>query len=270
MLTWVWPPTRMQPETADLDGIAIEKTRITRQRLQRDEFVRRRCYAFQMNAVKSIPFSSATKIESAEMIVLAESFATALATRRTVRDYSEQSVPREVIEACLRAAGTAPSGANQQPWRFVAIGNAEIKRRIRIAAEAEEREFYERRAPGEWLDALAALGTDANKPFLEQAPWLIAVFYERTGPLLDGHKAKRYYPHESTGIATGLLITALHNAGLATLTHTPSPMAFLNEILGRPKNEVPYLLLVVGHPTEDCRVPDIERKSLAEISDFLI
>ena len=223
-----------------------------------------------MNAIQSIPFSAAASIEPAEMIARAERFATTMAGRRTVRDYSERSVPREVIEACLRAAGTAPSGANQQPWHFVAVANAEVKRRIRIAAEAEEREFYERRAPGEWLDALAALGTDANKPFLERAPWLIAVFYERTGPLLDGHKAKRYYPHESTGIATGLLITALHHAGLATLTHTPSPMAFLNEILERPKNEVPYLLLVVGHPAEDCRVPDIGRKPLAEIADFMV
>ena len=223
-----------------------------------------------MNAIKSIPFSAAASLEPAEMIARAQRFADTMAGRRTVRDFSERSVPREVIEACLRAAGTAPSGANQQPWHFVAIANAEVKRRIRVAAEAEEREFYERRAPGEWLDALAALGTDANKPFLERAPWLIAVFYERTGPLLDGHKAKRYYPHESTGIATGLLITALHHAVLATLTHTPSPMAFLNEILERPKNEVPYLLLVVGHPAEDCRVPDIGRKPLVEIVDFMV
>lgn len=193
-----------------------------------------------------------------------------LATRRTVRDYSSRPVPREVIEACLLAAGTAPSGANQQPWHFVAVQNTEIKERIRISAEAEEREFYERRAPEEWLNALAELGTDANKPFLEQAPWLIAVFYERTGPLVSGHKAKRYYPHESTGIATGMLIAALHRAGLVTLTHTPSPMAFLNEILDRPKNEVPYLLLVVGHPADDCRVPDISRKPLSGIADFKI
>ena len=223
-----------------------------------------------MNAIKSIPFSAAASLEPAEMIARAQRFADTMAGRRTIRDFSERSVPREVIEACLRAAGTAPSGANQQPWHFVAIANPEVKRRIRVAAEAEEREFYERRAPGEWLDALAALGTDANKPFLERAPWLIAVFYERTGPLLDGHKAKRYYPHESTGIATGLLITALHHAGLATLTHTPSPMAFLNDILERPKNEVPYLLLVVGHPAEDCRVPDIGRKPLVEIADFMV
>ena len=140
--------------------------------------------------------------------------------------------------------------------------------RIRLAAEAEEREFYERRAPEEWLDALAPLGTDADKPFLEIAPWLIAVFYERTGPEVDGHKAKRYYPHESTGIACGMLIAALHQAGLATLTHTPSPMAFLNELLERPRNEVPYLLLVVGHPAPGCRVPDIQRKPLDAIASF--
>ncbi|WP_423926796.1 nitroreductase family protein [Dokdonella sp.] len=204
-----------------------------------------------------------------EMLDRARQLSLELAARRTVRDYSPRAVPREVIEACLLAAGTAPSGANQQPWHFVAISDPDTKRRIRIAAEAEEREFYERRAPEEWLQALAEIGTDENKPFLEIAPWLIAVFYERTGPLVDGRKAKRYYPHESTGIATGMLIAALHKAGLASLTHTPSPMAFLNDILDRPKNEVPYLLLVVGHPTEECRVPDISRKTLEQISTFV-
>lgn len=144
-----------------------------------------------------------------------------------------------------------------------------MKRSIREAAEVEERDFYQRRAPDEWLAALAPLGTDADKPFLEIAPWLIAIFYERTGPERDGQKAKRYYPHESTGIACGLLIAALHNAGLATLTHTPSPMAFLNGLLGRPRNEVPYLLLVVGHPADGCQVPAIERKPLAEVATFL-
>jgi nitroreductase len=186
-----------------------------------------------------------------------------------VRDYAPTPVPREVIEACLAAAGSAPSGANQQPWHFVAVSRPETKRRIREAAESEEREFYRRRAPEEWLQALAPLGTDDQKPFLEIAPWLVAVFYERTGPETEGHKAKRYYPHESTGIACGMLITALHHAGLATLTHTPSPMAFLNEILGRPRHEVPYLLLVVGHPAPDCRVPDIERKPLRDIASFM-
>ncbi|OGT58265.1 MAG: nitroreductase [Gammaproteobacteria bacterium RIFCSPHIGHO2_12_FULL_63_22] len=222
-----------------------------------------------MSQVKTIPLPSRAELDGAQRLARAMEFATEMATRRTVREFSAQAVSRDVIEACLRAAGTAPSGANQQPWRFVAIGDNGIKRRIREAAEIEEREFYDHRAPAEWRDALAQLGTDADKPFLEIAPWLIAVFYERTGPEVDGHKPKRYYPHESTGIATGLLIAALHHAGLATLTHTPSPMGFLNEILGRPKNEVPYLLLVVGHPAPDCRVPDIQRKPLEEISSFL-
>ena len=204
-----------------------------------------------------------------ERLARARMFADEMATRRTVRDYSPKAIPRDVIEACLRTAGTAPSGAHQQPWHFVAISNPEVKAKIRHAAEKEEREFYEHRAPDEWLQALAQLGTDEKKPFLEVAPWLIAIFYERTGPEIAGQKAKRYYPHESAGIAAGFLIAALHKAGLATLTHTPSPMAFLNEILDRPKNEVPYLLLVVGHPSEDCRVPDIERKPLSDIANFI-
>ncbi len=219
--------------------------------------------------MRSVPLAAREYSDDAVILARANAFSAQICTRRTVRDFDARPVARETIEACLRAAGSAPSGANQQPWHFVAIGDAAIKQRIRIAAEAEEREFYERRAPEEWLEALAELGTDASKPFLEIAPWLIAVFYERTGPLIDGHKAKRYYPHESTGIATGMLIAALHQAGLATLTHTPSPMAFLNEILGRPKYEVPYLLLVVGHPVDDCRVPDIARKPLEQIASFV-
>ena len=219
--------------------------------------------------MRTVPLPLPAELDDAERIARAEEFADEMARRRTVRDFSDRPVPRELIRAALRAAGTAPSGAHQQPWRFVAIADADIKRRIREAAEAEEQEFYQHRAPEEWLEALALLGTDEHKPFLEIAPWLIAVFYERTGPEVDGRKPKRYYPHESTGIATGLLIAALHRAGLATLTHTPSPMAFLNEILQRPKNEVPYLLLVVGHPAPDCRVPDIERKGVDEIARFL-
>jgi iodotyrosine deiodinase len=218
--------------------------------------------------MKFIPLPDRELRNDAEMLLRASEFCGQLAQRRTVRDYSARAVSRELIEACLRAAGSAPSGANQQPWHFVAIADPAIKQRIRVAAEAEEREFYERRAPEEWLQALAALGTDASKPFLEVAPWLIAVFYERTGQMQDGRKSKRYYPHESTGIATGMLIAALHQAGLATLTHTPSPMSFLNEILDRPKNEVPYLLLVVGHPAENCQVPDISRKPLEQIATF--
>jgi iodotyrosine deiodinase len=222
-----------------------------------------------MENIKTIPLPKREVVDKQAQLSRAQAFAHALSSRRTVRDYSSQAVPREVIEACIQAAGSAPSGANQQPWRFVAIGNAELKHKIRLAAEEEEREFYQRRAPDEWLNALSHLGTDANKPFLEIAPWLIAIFYERTGPEENGQKAKRYYPHESTGIASGMLIAALHQAGLATLTHTPSPMAFLNDILARPKNEVPYLLLVVGYPADDCRVPDIERKALSEIASFI-
>jgi nitroreductase len=215
-----------------------------------------------------LPLPPPPALDDEERLARARQFAETMSRRRTVRDFAPTPVPRAVIEACLQAAGSAPSGANQQPWSFVAVSDPALKQRIRIAAEAEEREFYERRAPGEWLQALAPLGTDADKPFLEIAPWLIAVFYERTGPEIDGQKAKRYYPHESTGIACGLLIAALHQAGLATLTHTPSPMAFLNELLERPRNEVPYLLLVVGHPTPDCRVPDIRRKPLADFTRF--
>ena len=204
-----------------------------------------------------------------ERMSAARAFADELSRRRTVRDYADTPVSREVIEQCLRAAGTAPSGANQQPWRFVAVQDPALKRRIREGAEAEEREFYTHRAPEEWLNALAPLGTDADKPFLETAPWLIGVFYERFGHDDAGNKVKRYYPHESVGIACGMLIAALHHAGLATLTHTPSPMGFLNELLGRPKNEMAYLLLVVGHPAPDCRVPAIQRLPLDEYASFL-
>ncbi len=222
-----------------------------------------------MNTFSTQSLPSREPLTDEQRLARAYAFAHELATRRTVRDYSSRAVPRAVIEACLLAAGTAPSGANQQPWRFVAVQDAAIKQRIRLAAEAEEREFYEHRAPEEWLHALGPLGTNADKPFLEIAPWLIAVFYERYGLDADGNKHKRYYPHESVGIATGLLIAALHRAGLATLTHTPSPMGFLNTIVGRPRNEMPYLLLVVGHPAEDCRVPAIERLPLEAYAGFL-
>jgi len=191
-----------------------------------------------------------------------------LARRRTVRDYSDRPVPRAIIEEAIRAAGSAPSGANQQPWHFVAVGtgDAGLRKRIREAAEAEEREFYTERAPQEWLDALAPLGTDPNKPFLEVAPWLIAIFVQPHGVRPDGSVQKHYYAVESVGIATGFLIAALHEAGLATLTHTPSPMGFLNSLLGRPAHERPFLLLVVGYPAADARVPAITKKPLAEIS----
>ena len=186
-----------------------------------------------------------------------------------VRDFSDRPVPRDIIEAALQAAGTAPSGANLQPWHFVVVSGADTKRRIRVAAEAEEREFYEHRASPEWLAALEPLGMDSKKPFLEIAPYLIAVFLQKYGMLADGRKVKHYYPTESTGLATGILITALHHAGLVCLTHTPSPMKFLNEILGRPDSERPFLLLVTGYPAADARVPNIERKPLSEFTSFI-
>jgi nitroreductase len=199
----------------------------------------------------------------------AREFRATMETRRTVREFSARAVPREVIEDCLRAAATAPSGANMQPWRFVVVEDPAIRQRIRAAAEAEERQFYEHRAPREWLDALAPLGTGASKPFLEIAPCLIAVFEQRYGRLADGRKVKHYYPNESVGLATGMLLTALHWSGLVSLTHTPSPMKFLNEILGRPRHERPFLLVVAGYPAEGARVPDIRRRPFDEIVDFL-
>jgi iodotyrosine deiodinase len=217
-----------------------------------------------------VPLPGYREYPPAEMRQRASAMADELARRRTVRHFSPRPVPREVIAECLRAAATAPSGANMQPWHFVALGDdPRLRRRLRAAAEAEEREFYARRAPAEWLAALAPLGTDAEKPFLEVAPWLVAVFVQRYGALPDGRRVKHYYPLESVGIATGMLITALHHAGLATLTHTPSPMAFLNEVLGRPANERAFLLLVIGYPATDATVPDIARKPLAEVTTFL-
>lgn len=198
----------------------------------------------------------------------ARAFRDAMRRRRTVRDFSERDVPRELLEACVQAAGTAPNGANRQPWHFVAVSDPETKRRIRGAAEEEERAFYEDRAPDEWLEALRPLGTGPEKPFLETAPWLIAVFAESYSLDADGEKVKNYYVQESVGIATGVLITALHRAGLATLTHTPSPMGFLNEILERPDNERPFLLLVVGYPAPDAEVPVIDKKPLEEITSW--
>jgi nitroreductase len=202
------------------------------------------------------------------MVARATIFSDALRRRRTVRDFSDAPVPREVLEPCLLAAGSAPNGANLQPWHFVVIGNPAIKREIRVAAEEEERSFYAERATPEWLEDLAPLGTDAEKPFLERAPWLIAVFAERWRSMPDGRRRANYYVPESVGIATGFLIAALHHAGLATLTHTPSPMGFLNRILDRPANEKPFLLLVVGHPGTDVRVPDITKKPLDAIATF--
>lgn len=188
--------------------------------------------------------------------------------RRSIRQFSNRPVPREIIEQCLLAAGTAPSGANTQPWYFAVVESPDIKRQIRAAAEKEEQAFYAHKAPQDWLDALAPLGTNADKPFLETAPYLIAVFQQRYGEAVDGSCVKHYYAPESVGIATGILVTALHHAGLACLTHTPSPMGFLNQILGRPKAERPFVLLVVGFPAIDAKVPDIQKKNLAEIASF--
>jgi nitroreductase len=222
-----------------------------------------------MTEPRFIPLPAYREYPLAEMERRASEFYADLRRRRTVRHYADRPVPQGVIEHCLRAAGTAPSGANRQPWHFVVVADPEIKRRIREAAEHEEREFYRHRAPGDWLEALAPLGTDENKPFLETAPYLIAVFAERYGVAADGERVQNYYVTESVGLATGLLITALHHAGLATLTHTPSPMGFLNQVLGRPANERPFLLLVVGYPAEDAVVPDISRKALEEFATFV-
>lgn len=218
---------------------------------------------------KFLPLSTYREYPVDEMKRRAAAFYAEMKRRRTVREYADRPVPREVIEDCLRAAGTAPNGANMQPWHFVVVSDPAIRRRIRIAAEKEEHAFYTRRAPQEWLDALAPLGTDENKPFLETAPYLIAIFVQRYGVLPDGRQVKHYYAVESVGIATGILITALHHAGLATLTHTPSPMDFLNDLLGRPSHERPFLLLVIGYPAGDAKVPDITKKPLEEIATFV-
>ncbi|MBD3306088.1 nitroreductase family protein [candidate division KSB3 bacterium] len=185
--------------------------------------------------------------------------------RRTIRDFSDRPVPRAVIEQCIRTAGTAPSGANMQPWTFVAVSDPAVKRQIRLAAEERERAFYKQQASEEWLEALAPLGTSPQKPFLEVAPYLIVIFAQRYGLTPEGQHVKHYYVQESVGIATGFLIAAVHQAGLASLTYTPSSMGFLNEILQRPAHERPVLILVVGYPAEGATVPDIQRKSLEEI-----
>ena len=218
-----------------------------------------------------VPLEDYETLSEAEMLERAEAVFTTLRKRRTIRDFSDKPVPIELIETCIKAAGTAPSGANHQPWHFVAISNAETKRKIRIAAEAEEKEFYDKRASDEWLKALAPLGTDASKPFLETAPWLIAVFSQKRGGEVAGQDKKNYYVTESVGLATGMLITALHSAGLGTLTHTPAPMNFLREICGRPNSEKPFVLMVVGYPKEDAQVPKhaLVKKSLSEISTFI-
>jgi len=199
-----------------------------------------------------------------ESLRRSELFLDQMQTRRTVRDFSVRPVDRAVVHNCLKVAMSAPSGANQQPWTFVVVDGVDLRRRLRVAAEKEEREFYDHSAPQEWLDALAPIGTDASKPFLETAPVLIAIFVQAWKRMPDGGRGKHYYASESVGIATGFLIAAMHNAGLSTLTHTPSPMKFLNQLLNRPENERPFLLLVAGYPAEDCTVPIIQKKSFSE------
>jgi nitroreductase len=222
-------------------------------------------------AYEPVPLSGYHELDLEETRARALGFLQLARRRRSVRDFSDKSVPRDVIETCLLAAGTAPSGANHQPWHFAAVSSPVLKRRIRIEAEAEEAAFYAGKAGEEWLGALAPLGTHAGKGFLEVAPWLIAIFGARKSISADGVLRKNYYVPESVSIATGFLVMALHQAGLASLTHTPSPMGFLNEICGRPETEKPYILLVVGYPAEGCTVPAYAttRKPLAEIASFL-
>lgn len=222
-----------------------------------------------MTKARLVPLPGYREMSLKEMRGAARAFLERMRRRRTVRDFSDRPVPRDVIEQCLLAAGTAPNGANRQPWHFVAVSDPGIKRRIRVAAEEVEREFYAGRASPEWLAALEHLGTDEHKPFLEDASWLIVVFAQSYEVREDGTHEKNYYVTESVGIATGLLITALHHAGLVTLTHTPSPMRFLNEVLGRPLNERPFLVLVAGYPSEAATVPDIDKKPLESIATFL-
>ena len=221
-----------------------------------------------VTAYPMIPLDPPPTLSPDEMQVRAEGFLSEIRRRRTVREFSDRPVSRAVIERCIAAAGTAPSGANMQPWHFTAVADPDIKHRIREAAEAEERAFYGGKAGDAWLEALAPLGTDANKPFLEIAPWLIVVFQQNYGLAPDGKRVKHYYVQESVGIATGFLIAALHHCGLATLTHTPSPMKFLGEILGRPANERAVMILVAGHPAADATVPDISKKPLDSIASF--
>lgn len=207
----------------------------------------------------------------AEMQMRATDFHAQMQSRRSVRAFSDRAVPAEIIKQCVLTAGTAPSGANHQPWYFACVGSQAKKAEIRAAAEAEEREFYSGRAAQEWIDALAPIGTDADKPYMEIAPWLICIFAQRRGGVRDGEDKKNYYIHESVGIATGMLITACHNAGLATLVHTPNPMKFLNGMCGRPETEKPFLILVAGYAADDAMVPNhaLIKKPLEEVASFL-
>jgi len=222
-----------------------------------------------MDNTKLIPLPAYQEYTVDEMLNRSQLFYEDLLRRRSVRNFSDKQVPKKIIENCIAAANSAPSGANKQPWHFVVVSNSLIKKKIRVAAEEEEREFYSTRAPQEWLNALATLGTDSNKPFLETAPYLIIIFSKSLDTLADGTKLKTYYASESTGIATGFLINAIHNAGLVCLTYTPNLMKFLNDILGRPQTEKPFLVLVVGYPAEDAMVPDIVKKGLKEVTTYL-
>lgn len=223
------------------------------------------------SAYQPVPLPDHVAWPAETMQARAEAFLADIRRRHTVRDFSDRPVPRALIETCIRAAGTAPNGANHQPWHFCVIGDPAVKRRIREAAEAEERDFYAGKAGEEWLKALEPLGTDPDKPFLETAPWLIAVFGARRSVSADGVLRKNYYVPESVSIAVGFLIVALHQAGLVSLTHTPAPMGFLNAICGRPAEEKPYILMVVGHPADDATIPAhaLEKKPLEAIASFL-
>ena len=218
-----------------------------------------------MGELKEQPLQGYEDLEPAEMIGRAKQLFETMKTRRTVRDFSDRPVPLEVIEQAVRVAALAPNGANMQPWHFVIVSDTETKKKIRLAAEEEERAFYDGRASDEWLKALAHLGTDAQKPFLETAPYLIVIFQQNFGIDENSKKVKHYYVHESVGIAAGFLLATLHESGLATLTHTPSPMGFLRDLLGRPTNERATMIVVAGYPAKDAHVPDISKKPFDEI-----
>lgn len=224
-----------------------------------------------MNDKSALPLNDFITYDDGEMEHKATAFFEHMKTRHSIRKFSDQEVPKSIIENAIKAAGRAPSGANHQPWHFVAISSQDVKQQVREQAEQHERRFYGGSAGDEWLEALKPLGTDAHKPYLETAPWLIAIFSQKKGGLSEADQKQNYYVHESVGIATGILITALHTAGLATLTHTPKPMSFLTKICERPDTERPYMLLVVGHPGKDASIPEhaTNKKSLAQISTFL-
>jgi len=227
-------------------------------------------FAKETLSYRAVPLPDRAEMTDAEMIAAAQAFHDTMRRRHTVRDYSPRPVPRAVIETCIRTAGTAPSGANHQPWHFAAVADPDLKQRIREEAEEEERRFYAGGAGDEWIKALEPIGTDASKPHLTVAPWLIVVFAQRWGEFEDGTRYKNYYVPESVNIATGFLLAALHHAGLATLTHTPNPMKFLGDALGRPASEKPTMIIAVGHPAADATVPEVAKikKPLDEIASF--